>query len=275
MVGAKSEIKLASNDTDLILFERISEDIVQLSLNRPDQKNPLDWATVKALRSHVASLENEASVQMVLIRGQGGTFSAGGDLIGYMDLYQNPDNFAIFLDDFYQLFEAMERSSKTFIGIVEGYCVAGGLELLLACDIVIAAHSAKIGDCHLNFGQLPGAGGSQRLPRVIGPMRAHYMMATGALVGAEEAERIGLVSKAVPDEQLTETIDGLVADLCRKSPLGLKGLKYLLKEGLRGDLQSGLQLEIDYVFNYATTADDASEGLVAFQEKRRPQFVGQ
>lgn len=274
MIGTKTDTKLLPIDEDLVLLERCAGGLARLTLNRPEQRNPLDWATVKALRRSVTALEDDVDVTMVLIRGSGQTFSAGGDLIGYMDLYKTPERFAGFLKDLYQLFEDMEHSSKTYISVIEGHCVAGGLELLLACDIVLAAQSARIGDGHLNFGQLPGAGGSQRLPRAIGPMRARYLMATGTLIDATEAERIGLVSKVVQDADLESAIDELVTNLSRKSPLGLKGLKYLVNEGLRGDLQTGLQLEIDYVLNYATTAADASEGLAAFQEKRHPRFTG-
>jgi enoyl-CoA hydratase len=273
MIGTQTEVKTERKDDDLVILERDGQ-LARLTLNRPDQRNPLNWSTIKALRACVAEVESDADITVVLVRGAGHTFSAGGDLIGYMDLYRSPERFAGFLEDFYLLFEEMEHSSKIYISVIEGYCVAGGLELLLACDIAVAARSAKIGDCHLNFGQLPGAGGSQRLPRAIGPMRARYMMATGKMIDATEAERIGLLSQVFPDDELEKGIDDLVADLSRKSPLGLKGLKYLVNEGLQGDLQTGLRLEIDHVLHYATTAADASEGLVAFQQKRHPRFTG-
>lgn len=275
MIGAETDMKVTSQVGDLVLLERSANGLACVTLNRPDQRNPLDWSTIKALRGCVAELEKDDRTTMVLIRGSGGTFSAGGDLIGYMDLYRSPERFTGFLEDFHQLLEEIERSSKIYISAIEGYCVAGGLELLLACDIVIASKSARIGDGHLNFGQLPGAGGSQRLPRVIGPMRARYLMATGSLVDGTEAERIGLISKVVPDADLASAIDDLIGELSKKSPLGLKGLKYLVNAGLNGDLQAGLRLEIDYVLNYATTASDAVEGLAAFHEKRAPRFTGQ
>ena len=245
-----------------------------ITLNRPAQRNALDWATIRQLNEIVARLDAESSIQLVLIRGSGGNLSAGGDLKGYMELYTDRDQFRQFLEDFYKLLDSMERSSKLFLTVVEGYCVAGGLELLLASDVVIAASTAQIGDGHLNFGQLPGAGGSQRLPRVIGPMRARYMIATGEMIDAAEAERIGLVSKVVAEAELDGFLETFVQRLLSHSPLSLKGMKYLVNEGLRTDLESGLRMEIEYVLDYATTASDAQEGLRAFQEKRKARFTG-
>lgn len=150
--------------------------------------------------------------------------------------------------------------------------MAGGLELLLACDLVVAASSARIGDGHLNFGQLPGAGGSQRLPRAIGLLRAKHLILTGDLLGAEEAERIGLVGQVVPDGELDRAVDALVARLAEMSAAGLRGAKHLTNLTLTTDLAAGLRREIQFVHRYATTEPDATEGLVAFKEKRKPVF---
>ena len=157
----------------------------------------------------------------VVITRRGRSFSAGGDLEGYLRLYRHPDEFSAFLDDFFQMLNAIEALSKIYIAAINGVCVAGGLELLLACDLVIAADSARIGDGHLNFGQLPGAGGSQRLPRAIGLLRA----------------------------------------------------KHLTNLTLTTDLATGLRREIEFVHRYATTEPDATEGLLAFKEKRKPVFL--
>jgi enoyl-CoA hydratase/carnithine racemase len=255
-------------------LQRIGPRAVQLLLNRPAQRNPLDWDTVRALRDLVAEVEADADVSVVRVRGAGGHFSAGGDLKAYVGLYQRPDDFRRFLEDFYLLLDAIERSSKLYIALVEGYCVAGGLELLLACDLVLAPRSARIGDGHLNFGQLPGAGGSQRLPRTIGPARARWLIASGEFIDAAEAERFGLVSKVFDDELFDQEVDKLTERLTRHSPLGLSGMKHLVNEGLRGHVEAGLKMEIDFVHRYATQSHDATEGLLAFAEKRPPRFRG-
>ena len=180
--------------------------------------------------------------------------------------------FAVFLNDFHRLLTGMENSEKVFIAAINGVCVAGGLELLLACDLVYAADTAKIGDGHVNFGQLPGAGGSQRLPRVVGPLRAKQLIFTGELVSAVEAERIGLVNKVVPAGELDATVTALVMQFADKSRVGLKTAKRLVNIAANTDFAEGLKQEMAIVHRYATTEADATEGLVAFHEKRKPKF---
>jgi len=258
-------------ETNRVCLDR-TPPLARLTLDRPRQRNPLDWDTVVALREAVRQIEDDPAIRVVLVSGNGHTFSAGGDLKGYVTLYSRPQDFRRFLEDFHDLLDRIERSAKVYVAVVEGYCVAGGLELLLACDLAVAAQSARIGDAHVNFGQLPGAGGSQRLPRAIGALRAKLLMLTGDIIPAAEAERIGLLSAVVPDAGL----DGFVADLVQRllagSPAGLRGAKHLVNEGLRLDLADALRMELDYVHRYATTCADATEGLIAFQEKRKPRF---
>jgi enoyl-CoA hydratase/carnithine racemase len=245
---------------------------VRLTLARADKLNPLDWATVRELKDAVAKIDAMPDVVAVVITGSGRSFSAGGDLDGYLHLYRHPGEFSAFLDDFFQMLNAIEASSKIYIAAINGVCVAGGLELLLACDLVVAAASARIGDGHLNFGQLPGAGGSQRLPRAVGLLRAKHLILTGALLSAEEAERIGLVNQVVADVDLDKAVDALVTGLREKSRVGLRGAKHLTNMTLTTDLETGLKREVDFVHRYATTEPDATEGLVAFKEKRKPAF---
>jgi len=245
----------------------------RLTLARADKLNPLDWATVRDLKASVAAIEAKSDIYAVVVTGRGRSFSAGGDLDGYIDLYKNPDKFSAFLEDFFDMLNAIEASSKIYVAAINGVCVAGGLELLLACDLVIAAESARIGDGHLNFGQLPGAGGSQRLPRAIGMLRAKKLMLTGDLVSAAEAKDMGLVSDVVPDAELESAAKALVEKLGEKSRAGLRGAKHLANLTLTTDLATGLRQEIDFVHRYATTEPDATEGLIAFKEKRKPAFV--
>jgi enoyl-CoA hydratase/carnithine racemase len=246
----------------------------RLTLTRADKLNPLDWTTVRELKDAVGRIESRADIYAVIVTGRGRSFSAGGDLDGYIELYRHPDRFAAFLEDFFQMLNAIEASSKIYIAAVNGVCVAGGLELLLACDLAIAAASAQIGDGHLNFGQLPGAGGSQRLPRAVGLLRAKHLMLTGDLLSAEDAKQIGLVNTVVPDAELAAAASALAARLGEKSRIGLRGAKHLANLSLTADLATGLRREIDYVHRYATTERDATEGLIAFKEKRKPVFSG-
>lgn len=240
-----------------------------ITLNRPDKLNPLDWATVQELKAAILDLGEGPPV---LLTGAGRAFCAGGDLAGYVSLYQRPEEFRQFLLDLRDMLLAIEASGRLFIAVVNGSCAAGGLELLLACDLVLAANEAQIGDAHLNFGQLPGAGGSQRLPRAIGALRAKQLMFTGKFLSGQEALAIGLVNEAVPAVRLMAHARALAASLSCNSPSGLRGAKHLVNKGLQLPLAAALDFEIEYVHRYATTDADATEGLRAFAEKRKPSY---
>ncbi len=138
--------------------------------------------------------------------------------------------------------------------------------------MAIAGQSGKISDGHINFGQLPGAGGSQRLPRAIGLLRAKHLMLTGEMLDAETSERWGLVTRVFPDETLLSEIDAMIAKMADKSAVGLRGAKRLANMTLDTPYGEGLRQEIAFVHNYATTEPDATEGLLAFKEKRAPRF---
>lgn len=249
----------------------IEGDLARVTLARGDKMNPLDWSTVKELKVAVAEIE-ASSARFVVLTGEGRSFSAGGDLEGYLRLYREPADFRAFLDDFFYMLCGIEQARAIWIAAVNGATVAGGLELLLACDMAVAGASAKIGDGHVNFGQLPGAGGSQRLPRAIGLLRAKHLMLTGELLDAATAEHWGLVTKVVPDAELIAAADAWVRELSNKSTVGLAGAKRLANMTLDLPYQEGLQAEIAFVHDYATTEPDATEGLVAFKEKRPPRF---
>lgn len=258
-------------DANLVVVERIGR-AARLTLNRPDQLNPLDKDTIRRLLVLARELEDEAGLGTVIITGRGRAFSAGGDLKGYLTLYDDAAGFRTFLRDFDALCAAIEASSKLWIAAVNGVTVAGGLEVMLACDVVLAADDARIGDGHSNFAQLPGAGGSQRLPRAIGALRAKRLLLTGELLTAAEAERIGLVTAVVPAADLQKEALAWAARFEEKSPACLRGMKYLVNEGLPLPVGDALRMEQDYVHAYATGDPDAREGLNAFAEKRPPRY---
>ncbi len=256
-----------------VMVER-EDGVANVTLNRPAQLNPLDRFTVADLLRTVRELDEDRDIRVVVLRGAGKAFSAGGDLDGYLGLYRDPDAFMSFLRNFNHLLETIERSDKIYVAAVQGHCVAGGVELMLACDIVVAANEARIADGHLNFGQLPGAGGSQRLARIVGPLYAKMLILTGRGIDGAEAERKGLASLAVPAADLDRTVEGIVEELKQKSALGLRGAKYLVNTGALGSRDAALELELRHVHNYATTSHDAYEGLVAFKEGRKPVMKG-
>lgn len=241
-------------------------------LNRPEKYNPLDTATLDEIAAALRQIEEDPAQRAVILSGRGKAFSAGGDLSGYLELYRDSTGFQRFLDRFSQVCTAIERSEKIVIAAVNGFAVAGGLELMLACDLVFAAETARIGDGHVNYGQIPGAGGSQRLPRAIGALRAKSLMFSGDLLTAKEALAIGLVTKVVPDGELLTSAKTEANRLSARSPACLAGMKMLINQGLDMPLADGLKMERQHVHRYATAHPDAMEGLVAFRDKRTPRF---
>lgn len=236
-----------------------------LTLNRPRQRNPLDTGTIAGLNRCLDDLLDEPTARAVIITGAPPAFSAGGDLRGYLDLYRDPDGFREFLVAIRHLFDRLESSRLLSIAAVNGVCVAGGFEMTLACDLVVAGQSARIGDAHLKYWQLPGGGGSQRLPRAIGMAAAKRLFFSQELLSAEEAHQVGLATAVFDDDEL---LDGAIAlaDRATQTPEHtIVTLKKLLAAADTEPLAAGLGEEIDTVVGY-TTEDDgpAYRGLARF-----------
>ncbi len=159
------------------------------------------------------------------------------------------------------------------IAAVNGIAAAGGLETILACDLVIAAESARIGDAHANYGLIPGGAGSIRLPRKIGPTRAKALLFTGRFLAARELMAMGLVNQVVADEALATTVEELVAEIAAKSPLSIAAMKQLVRDGLEQSLDTAIKLEYTMLQAHMRS-EDVAEGLDAFENKRRPEFKG-
>lgn len=178
-----------------------------------------------------------------------------------------------FLNSVLGLLRRIESFPRPVVAAVQGLALAGGLEIVLCCDLVIAARSAKLGDAHANFGLLPGGGGSVRLPRKIGPTRAKYLLYTGEFLTAEELAAWGLVNQVVADSDLRDAVERLVARLAEKSSLVLRRMKALVDDGLQQPLDVALRQELiaSAVHGYS---HDMREGLAAFEEKRKPRFLG-
>jgi enoyl-CoA hydratase len=254
-----------------IRFEKL-DSVGTITLNRPAELNPLDDRTVEELHACLDRIDADMQVELIVLRGEGRAFSAGGDLKKALTLHTDTQWMAAIGDNLRRLIERLERSDKVVIAVVQGLCVAGGIELMLGCDFVLAAHEAKFSDGHLNFSLLPGAGGTQRMPRSIGILRAKDLLLTARTIDGQQAEGLGLVTCSVPAASLEEKVRELTATLLTKSFSSRRAIKYLVNQGMKGTLAEGLHLEAAYVLHYETTHPDAHEGLAAFAQKRKPKF---
>lgn len=244
--------------------------VAVLTFNRADKMNPLDKRTVRSLNVHLDRLEEDPDVRAVIVTGEGPAFSAGGDLAGYLDLYQDADRFRHFLEDMRHAFDRLETGPMVSIAAINGVCVAGGLELVLSCDLAVIADDARIGDAHMTFWQLPGGGGSQRLPRAVGLTRAKQLFYTRELLTAADALAMGLVSKVAESGHLLDSAMAL-ADRAIHSPGStVRTLKSLLLTSTNEPMTQGLTSEIDVLVGYATGPDDvARAGLREFFAEKK------
>jgi enoyl-CoA hydratase/carnithine racemase len=245
-----------------------------LTLQRPDARNPLDYDTVSQLRMLTEEADADPLARVLIITGGGRAFSAGGDLRAYIELYRAESGFRAFLDEFRLLNARLEHGRFVSIAMVNGACVAGGLELALACDLITIADDAPIGDGHLGTGQIDGAGGSQRLVRAIGMQRATQLLLTGRLWTGAEAAAAGLAIFSTPAAELRERTLALAGELAAHSPLAVKHMKTLLGYSDHLSFEKALDAEQELVMGYATKSHDATEGLLAFLEHRAPRYTG-
>jgi enoyl-CoA hydratase/carnithine racemase len=257
------------------IYSANGKSVALLSMNRPDHRNPLDSEMVGALHDRIMeSIEND-EIFAIIITGEGAAFSAGGDLKGYRDLFDDPTSFRNFLEDFRDVCSLLESCDRPTVAMVNGACVAGGLELALSCDLITMADTAVIGDGHLRFGQLPGAGGSQRLVRAVGAQRAKEWLVTGDLYSADEAAAAGVVTRVISAPLLLQETLALLSTSADHSRTAMAYMKHLVRIAMNTDLADGLDQEIDVVLKYVATSTHAREGLAAFDEKRKPNYLAE
>ena len=252
---------------------RVSLDggVGRITLNRPEVRNALDGETVTELAA--AFTELGATARAVLVEGAGDHFCAGADLRHVGRAREDPELLRAFIARINGAFDAIERCSAPVIAAVQGFALAGGFELMQACDLVLVADTAVIGDQHANFGLIPGGGGSQRLPRLVGRQRALGLLLTGERLRADEAVSWGLALRVVPAERLQAEASALGERLAALSRSGLARMKRLVDDGAVLPLDRAIALETE-VFMDHMGDPDVDEGLAAFGERRRPVFAG-
>jgi enoyl-CoA hydratase len=241
-----------------------------IKINRPEVRNALDQKTLNEIQQALSALEQDREIGVIVFTGEGEkSFAAGADIKGLRER-KSLDALEPSMSEIYRL---IENSSKATIAAINGYALGGGCELAMACDIRIAADHAKIGLPELNLSIIPGAGGTQRLARIIGKGRALDMILTGEMISAKKAEEIGLVSKAVPIEELWQTVKEKAEKILAKGPLAVRLAKLTVNRGFEIDIDTALLMEkLAQAVLFGT--EDKNEGCQAFLEKRLPDFKG-
>jgi len=257
---------------DGALLVRQEEHTAVLTLNRPEASNALDAELLGLLREAAVAASDDESVRAVVITGSGDrAFSAGADIRGMSAMGAHEARRWSELG--HETFRAVASVSKPVIAAINGAAVGGGCELALACDLRVVGATARLGQPEIKLGLIPGWGGTQRLPRVVGMGLARDMVFTGRLVDAEEALRCGLANRVVPAGRVLSEALQLARDLAALPPLALAYAKQALNVGLDLDLSEALAVEVDF-FARVFATDDRAEGLAAFLEKRPPAFAG-
>ncbi|MEO5666041.1 MAG: enoyl-CoA hydratase/isomerase family protein [Nocardioides sp.] len=244
--------------------------VALLTLNRPDQMNALSGELVAALGEALARCRADAQVRVVVITGSGRGFCAGADLIEAAEVTRDPAAFRELLLSWKAAFSAMDASPKPVIAALNGLTLAGGLELALAADFMVASSAAKIGDVHANFGLVPGGGGSQRLTDAVGSRAARWLLFTGETLDAEQARSIGLVQDVFAADTFLDDVWAFATTMASRSATGLAFMKRMSRP--RAITDDGLDLEIEAAA-HLVVGSDAREGLTAFSEKRSPHFT--
>jgi enoyl-CoA hydratase len=258
---------------DTILYTKKNRAAV-ITLNRPDSMNAMNRTMFMEIGKALDDADHDNNISVVILKGSGKCFSTGVDLkFATAELKTLQDQQDFFRLGNQMVLEKMEKLGKPVIAAVHGYCLAGGFEVMMAADIVIAAEDAKIGDQHVNVGVLGGGGCAYRLSLLVGLRRAKEIILTGKMLSGKEAERIGVINMAVPATELESVAEKMADELSLKSPVALKLSKWYLNRVSMLDADARLELAIMYSL-VDSTSEDKEEGMQAFLEKRKPNFKG-
>lgn len=249
----------------------LNEGVSLIAIDRPKSLNALNLETLKEIDQALEEVKENEEVKVVIITGAGEkAFVAGADISEMKDM--NPLKAKEFAEFGQKVFRKIELMKKPVIAAVNGYALGGGCEMAMACDIRIASHNAKFGQPEVGLGIIPGFGGTQRLPRIVGMSKAKELIYTGDMIDAEEALRIGLVSKVVEQEKLLEEAYNIAKKIMSKGMIAVRLAKEAINIGINADIETGMSYEAK-AFAVCFATEDQKEGMAAFLEKRAPKFV--
>jgi enoyl-CoA hydratase len=249
-----------------IIFEK-EENIAVITFNRPEAMNALNNQTRAEFRAAIDEVAADDEIKVLILTGSGKSFVAGSDIKEFNKTTP------FMAHNIMRLGEMVEKLEKPVIAAVNGFCLGGGCEIAMGCDIIIASEKAKFGQTEINIGIIPGGGGTQRLQRLIGVCRAKELIYTGDIIRADEADRIGLVNRVVTMDELMPAAKELAKKIATKSAAALKLAKTAINRGMQTNLESGLKYEYE-LYSMSLSLEDKAEGVNAFLEKRAPKFVG-
>lgn len=242
-----------------------------LTINRPDKANALNEQVRNETLTHLEAIQNDDSIGAVVVTGSGEKFFiAGADIKEFAGRSPFDQREAM---RFPRVFDIMANFPKPVIAMINGFCLGGGCELAMSCDIRIASDKARLGQPEINLGLIPGGGGTQRLPRLVGSGNAMRLILSGDMVGAEEAQSIGLVDQVVAHDELRATTLALAEKIASKSPLTLRVAKEAIRASERLAIEEGILYERD-LFCLCFSTEDKEEGVEAFLEKRKAEWKG-
>ncbi|HEX6843196.1 MAG TPA: enoyl-CoA hydratase [Stellaceae bacterium] len=260
--------------SETIRYE-VADRVATITLNRPERMNAFTWEMTDAWAAALAEAQRDDGVHVVIVTGAGKAFCSGGDIQGMGERKDRTplERKSELVGHVHRIPLTLEAMDKPVIAAVNGAATGAGMDLALQCDLRYAAQSARLGETYVRVGLVPGAGGTWFLPRLAGTAKALELFWTGDLIGAEEAERIGIVNKVVPDDQLMSHVREVAAKIAKGPPLSIRFIKRAVYQGTRIDLRTSLDL-ISSHYAVVSSSADHREAVAAYLEKRKPSFSG-